>query len=385
MIQFKTVWELTKQTFSEWSEDKVPRLAAALALYTMLSIAPLLIIAIAVAGFVFGDEAARGQVEQQMQSLVGQQGGQAVQEMIKNAGDQKSGIIATFLGIFLLIFGATGVFSELQDSLNTIWEVKPRPGGGIWGIIRTRFLSFGMVLGIAFLLIVSLAVSALLSGLTGWMSGGWTFIGHALNFILSLGVITLLFAMIYRYLPDVKIQWSDVWIGAAVTAALFTIGKFLIGLYLAKSSVAGVYGAAGSLAILLIWVFYSAQIVFFGAELTQVYAKKYGSDVVPDDNAVAVTDEMRAQQGIPRKQNVKAAADYDDAVRSGTSPAGTRGRKRQAASSRSRFVPILISLLLRQFLRSRQRKKPQLVIRRLLIPAAGEKFYDARKNQYRLA
>ena len=276
----KTIWLLLKETFSEWSEDKASRLAAALAYYTIFSIAPLLIIAIAVAGLAFGQEAARGQLDRQIQGLVGQQSAELIQTMVESASKPTSGIIATVIAIATILFGASGLFGQLQDALNTIWEVEPKPGRGILGIIKDRFLSFTMVLGIGFLLLVSLVLSALLSALDPYLTDllpGSIYLLQILNFVISFGVITLLFAMIYKILPDVKIAWSDVWIGAAVTSLLFALGKFLIGLYLGNSSAGSAYGAAGSLVILLLWIYYSAQILLFGAEFTQVYAKKYGS------------------------------------------------------------------------------------------------------------
>ena len=305
----KNAWNLLKQTASEWSEDKVPRLGAALAYYTVFSIAPLLIIAIAVAGLVFGSEAATGAVQSQLQSFLGEDAAKAINDMIVNASKPSSGIIATIIGIVTLLFGASGVFGQLKDAMNTIWEVEPKPGRGIMGIISDRFLSFTMVLGVGFLLLVSLMISTGLDAAKEYVFGddlGIVF--QVLNFAISFGVITLLFAMIYKVLPDVEIQWRDVWIGAAVTALLFTIGKFAISQYLSRSGTASAYGAAGSLIVVLLWIYYSAQILFFGAEFTQVYANQYGSHVVADEDAVPVTEEGRAQQGMPRTEALGAVA-----------------------------------------------------------------------------
>jgi membrane protein len=310
----KEIFELLKETYNEWSEDKASRLAASLAYYTVFSIAPLLIIVIAVAGLIFGREAAQGQIERQIQGLIGEESAQFVQTLIEASSNKTTGIIATVIGIATLLFGATGLFGQLQDALNTIWEVTPKPGRGVMGIIKDRFFSFTMVLGIGFLLMVSLVVSAGLEALNEYTSGLWgdvAFVGQALNFVISFGVITLLFAMIYKVLPDVEIAWRDVWIGAAVTALLFTIGKFLIGLYLGHSAVASSYGAAGALVVILLWVYYSAQILLLGAEFTQVYAKRFGSHIVPDEDAVPVTEEARAQQGMPRTEAVEAAKDEE--------------------------------------------------------------------------
>ncbi len=306
----KNAWNLLKQTASEWSEDKVPRLGAALAYYTVFSIAPLLIIAIAVAGLVFGDDAARGSVQAQLTSFLGADAAEAINDMIKNASKPSSGIIATVIGLVTLLFGASGVFGQLKDAMNTIWEVAPKPGRGVMGIIADRFLSFTFVLGVGFLLLVSLVISAGLDAVKGYVFGedlGILF--QIFNFVISFGVITLLFAMIYKILPDVEIQWRDVWIGAAVTALLFTLGKFLISLYISKSAPESTYGAAGSLILILIWIYYSAQILFFGAEFTQVYANQYGSRVVASDDAVPVTEEARAQQGMPRTEALGVVAD----------------------------------------------------------------------------
>jgi membrane protein len=282
-MNLRAVLALLKETFSKWYGDNAPRLGAALAYYTVFSLSPLLVIVIAFAGLVFGREAAQGEIVAQLQGLIGEESAKAIQAMIESAHKPTSGMIATVIGVLTLLIGATGVFAELHDALNTIWEVKPKSGLGLMGLIRDRFLSFAMVLGIGFLLLVSLAISAGLAALGKLMDGmlpAAIHFGEIVNFIISFGVIMLLFAMIYRILPDIEIAWSDVWIGAAFTSLLFTIGKLLIGFYLGRSSVASAYGAASSLAIILIWVYYSAQIFLFGAEFTQVYAKQYGSQSV---------------------------------------------------------------------------------------------------------
>lgn len=300
-MNLKCVWQLVKEMLSEWSEDKVPRLSAALAYYTIFSVAPILIIAIAIAGLVFGKQAAQGQIQQQIQGIVGQSGAQTIQDMIAHSRSKSSGIIATAVGLAALLFGATGVFAELHDSLNTIWGVKPRAGSGIIQTLRERFLSFTMVLGIGFLLLVSLVISAALSAFGKYFSDlfpGMQLVAHLLNFAISFAVITLLFAMIYKILPQVEITWQDVWIGAASTAVLFVIGKSLIGFYLGKSSVSSSYGAAGALVIVLLWVYYAAQILFLGAEFTQVYARHFGSRIVASPSAEPLTEEAKARQGI---------------------------------------------------------------------------------------
>jgi membrane protein len=297
--------EIGKETFRDWSEDKAIRLAAALAYYTVVALAPLLIIVLAIAGFVFGKEAAQGQIVEQINALVGQQSGEAIQQIIANASQPKSGVVAGIFGIATLLFGASGVFGQLQDGLNTVWEVKPKPDRGVLGILKDRFLSLTMVLGVGFLLLVSLVLSALLSATGDYLKGVLPLpeiLLQGLHFFISFVVITLLFAMIFKILPDVEIDWSDVWIGAVITALLFTGGKFLLGLYLGKSNVGSAYGAAGSLIVILIWIYYSSQILFLGAEFTQVYANKYGSLIKPDEDAVRVTEESRAEEGMPNKE-----------------------------------------------------------------------------------
>lgn len=283
---------LLRKTASEWMEDDAPTLGAALAYYTVFSLAPLLTIAIVIAGFFFGKEAAQGQIFDELRGLLGQESGKAVQEMVQSANAQPTaGIIATIVSVIMLLFGASGVFGQLQASLNRIWEVKPKPGRGVLGILRDRLLSFGFTLVVGFLLLVSLVLTAAIALVAEWMGGlmpGSETLAQLLNFVLSLALITLLFGMMFRFLPDAKIAWHDVWIGAFLTALLFTVGKFALGLYLGKSSVASSYGAAGSLIVLLLWVYYSSQILFFGAEFTQVYANRFGSRVAPADNAVAV-------------------------------------------------------------------------------------------------
>jgi len=285
---FAVVKFLVKETFSEWSKDKASRLAAALSYYTIFSVAPLLIIAIAVAGLVFGREAASQQMAEEIHGLVGAEAAKAILTVLENASKPASGIVAMILGFATLLLGASGAFAQLQDSLNTIWEVKPKEGRGIKGMLRDRFLSFSMVLVIGFLLLVSLAISAVLSGIGKFLADLLPMPGavmQALNFGISFAVTSLLFALIFKVLPDAEIRWRDVWVGAAVTALLFSVGRFLIGLYLGRSSVGSPYGAAGSLVVLLLWVYYSSQILFLGAEFTQVYTNRFGRKIRPKPNA----------------------------------------------------------------------------------------------------
>jgi membrane protein len=310
-MRFSQAIHLLKDTFHEWNEDKAPRLGAALAYYSVFSIGPLLVIAIAVAGLIFGREAAQGEVVDEIKGTVGEPVARALQQMLANASDPGWGTAAALLGIITLLFGASGVFGQLQDALNTIWKVEPKPGRGIWGIVQDRFLSLTMVLGTGFLLLVSLVITAALSALNTSLSSslpGGAYLWQPINLIVSYGVVTLLFAMIYRFLPDAQVAWRDVWIGAGITAVLFTVGKFLLGWYLGQGSVTSAYGAAGSLVVILLWVYYSSQILLFGAEFTRVYAEQYGSGVQPTPNAVPVDEEARARQGMPRGQNANAGA-----------------------------------------------------------------------------
>ena len=287
-IRVKSIFRLLKEAFKEWQRDKVSLLAAALAYYTVFSIAPLLVIAIAIAGAVFGEEAARGEIVSQIDYLVGQQGAEAIETALANANQPKLGSAASIISILVLFIGASGVFAQLQSALNTVWNVRVKPGAGIWEFVRKRLLSFGMVLSIGFLLLVSLVISTILSAISKLdvnLLSGFAPLWQGINSLISFGLITLLFALIYKYLPDVKIRWKDVWVGAIITALLFILGKYLIGLYLGKSSLGSTYGAAGSLIVFLAWVFYSAQVLLFGAELTQVYTRRYGSKIRPDRHA----------------------------------------------------------------------------------------------------
>ena len=286
----KIWWTLLKDTFQKWSTDKAPRLGAALSYYTVFSLVPLLILTIAIAGLVFGKDAAQQAMMGQIESLVGPQSAAAIQQMLEIAQKPSSGALASLIAVGTLLLGASGVFAQLQDALNTVWGVEPKTGRGIWGVIKDRFFSFMAVLGTGFLLLVSLVLSAALAAFgklfLSSLPGQETAL-HVANFAISFGVITLLFAMMFKLLPDAKIVWHDVWIGAGITSLLFTVGKFLIGMYLGKADVGSAYGAAGSLVILLVWVYYSSQILLFGAEFTSVYANRYGSHIVAGTSSVA--------------------------------------------------------------------------------------------------
>jgi membrane protein len=284
----RELWRLLTAAASKWSEDKAPRLGAALAYYTVFSLAPLLVIIIGIAGLVFSQKAAEGAIVEQISGLVGEQSAAAIQAMLAKAHTPSSGALATIVGIATLLLGASGLFGQLQDALNTIWGVEPKPGRGVLGMLKDRFLSFVAILGTAFLLLVSLVLSALLAAagraFNALLPAPETVL-HIANFLLSFGVIMALFAMMFKVLPDVKIAWRDVWLGAGVTSLLFTVGKYALALYLGKSDMGSAYGAAGSLVIILVWVYYSAQILLFGAEFTAVYANEYGSRIVPAENA----------------------------------------------------------------------------------------------------
>ncbi len=306
-----SVWSLLKDTFISWDEDRAPRLAAALAYYTIFALAPLLIIVIAIAALFFDEMQVRTSILEQLGGLIGSSGRQAIEAMIDGARQPTTGAIATSIGVVTLLVAAGGLFGQLQDALNTIWEVQPKPGRGIWGMIKDRFFSFAMVLGTGFLLLVSLLVSTGLAATGKLVAGeayGQTLMWRGISFVAAFGVTTLLFALIFKVLPDAKVRWKDVWIGAVVTAGLFSLGRFLISWYLGQAATESTYGAAGSLVALLIWIYYSTQILFLGAEFTQVYAQSYGSKIEPTKNAVRVTEQERTQQGMPSQETVAAAA-----------------------------------------------------------------------------
>jgi membrane protein len=274
------IFAMLKEAFQDWNEDNAPRLGAALSYYTIFSISPLLLISIALAGLFFGHDAAQGRIVAQMRGLIGLSAAEAIQGMVASSREPVPGVMATLLGTVTLLFGAGGAFNELRAALDVIWEIPPRKSGGLMAIIHDRLASFGMVLVVGFLLLVSLVLSAGISAfeVKGTFPGSGMVL-QVLNNGVSLAVITVLFALIFKYLPDAHppVAWKDIWIGALVTAVLFTLGKYGIGLYLGRSSVGSAFGAAGSLVLLLVWVYYSAQILFFGAELTQVYARRHGS------------------------------------------------------------------------------------------------------------
>lgn len=275
-----SVWGMMKQTASSWDKLNAPRLGAALAFYTVLSVAPLLVVSIGIAGMIFGQEAARAHIAEQVRTLVGPEGGRAVLALLENAARPAASLTATVIGFLTLLFGASGVFGELRDSLNAVWGVQTNSASGLMSIIKQRFISFAMVLGVGFLLLVSLVLSALISAIGKFFQDRFPIPETALQFgtmLVSFVAVTILFALLYKVVPEVHIEWKDVAIGAAVTSLLFSIGKTLIGLYIGKAGVGSAYGAAGSVVVFIVWVYYSAQIFFLGAQFTRVYSERHGS------------------------------------------------------------------------------------------------------------
>ncbi len=287
------VFNLFKNTGTEWVDDKAPTLGAAIAYYTVFSLAPLILLLVSVlALFVHKNQDVRTKIKDQVTQFAGASAGDVVDQIVDSTSKQKkSGIIGTVVAVVVALFGASGVFGQLQDSLNTIWGVKAKPGLGISGYLKARFVSFAMVGGVCFMLLVSLSVSTLIKTFSDKLNHllpGGTTVTVIITLLLNLLVITMLFAMIFKYLPDAKIAWSDVWIGAGLTTLLFIAGKWALALYLGKGSAGSAYGVAGSLITTLVWVYYSAQIMLFGAEFTQVYANQFGSHIEPEEHAVRV-------------------------------------------------------------------------------------------------
>jgi membrane protein len=282
-MTLREVGRLFKEAGVKFWGDSGPRLGAALAFYTAVSLSPLLLAVVAIAGLAFGEEAARGEIVEQIHDVVGQEAATVIEQLVLKSANKSDGIAAAVIAFAVLLFGASGVFAELQGALNAVWKVPGRKHeGGIWSFVKNRLLSFSLVCGTAFLLLVSLVVSAILAAVQGKIAGwmpGMDVLAQVLNFLLSLALTTLLFAMIFQWLPETDLAWSDVWVGAAVTALLFAIGRYLIGLYLGRAAVGSAYGAAGAFVVLLVWIYYSTQILLFGAELTFVYATRYGSGV----------------------------------------------------------------------------------------------------------
>jgi len=362
-----------KEAASSWSADYAPSMGAALSYYTLFSIAPLLIIVIAVAGLAFGDEAARGAIFSELRGMTGDEGAKAVEGMVQAADKPKEGAAASVIGVLLLLLGATTVFGELQNALDRIWRAPARQrSSGWWNLLRTRLLSFGMVLGIAFLLMVSLVLSAALAALGKlWAFPGWEALSHALDLLVSFGITTALFAMIYKFIPRVHVAWRDVWIGAAFTAILFAVGKFLIGLYIGKSAVASTFGAAGSLVVLMLWVYYSAQIFLLGAEFTWVYAHEHGSRRGKPRQATIEVSESTALVAVSPVVAVSNSPEYGSRTSSKkASPIALAG----AAFAAGLVLALLRSQLARgaaSGIRSLRRHSPLSSRRRRILAAFG--------------
>lgn len=272
---------MVKGATTAWVADYAPSMGAALSYYSVFSLAPLLLIVISIAGLVFGEEAVRGEVFAQLQGLLGSEASRAVEGLLASVSKPAEGVASTTIGVLLLLLGATSVFGELQDALDRIWRAPARDrSGGLWGLVRARLLSFGMVLGIAFLLVVSLVFSAMVAALGRWWPGAlgdWGLLAQVFDLIAGFVLTTTVFAMIYKLMPRVSVKWRDVWLGAVVTSVLFTAGRFLIGMYIGRSNLATGFGAAGSLIVVFVWVYYSAQIFLLGAEFTWIYARTFGS------------------------------------------------------------------------------------------------------------
>ena len=321
----KNLWSLLVQTFNEWLEDKAPMLGAALAYYTVFSLAPLILVLLAIVGVIFRNDpnGAWERITEQMRYIMDPSGVQVVQDIARTAAKPSAGFWASVIGIALALFGASGVFGQLQDALNTIWGVKAKPGAAIWDYIRIRFLSFAMVAGICFLLLVSLTVEALLKSFSSYLEAtlpGGSVLGFSIYMTVDLCLVVLLFAVMFKYLPDVRVRWRDVVVGSAMTAALFLIGKWALGLYLGSGAAGSAYGAASSLVTLLIWIYYSSQILLFGAEFTQVYANRFGAGGKPSKHAVciATTEKEISAPGEDPTPQVKAQVKAEAAAAEAT-------------------------------------------------------------------
>jgi len=305
-LSFNHLWILVKDSISAWIDDYAPSMGAALAYYTIFSLAPLLLIVIAVAGLVFGQNAVRGEIVAQLGGLMGSEGAKITEELLKSASAPKEGLISSVIGVVLLVVGATTVFAELQSDLDRIWRVQGETISGLWNVARARVLSFGLVLGLGFMMLISLVVAAGLNAVGKWYGAsfaGWEVLLHVLNTAVSIALSSALFAMIYKIMPRARIAWRDVGVGAVVTAVMFEAGKFLIGLYLGKAGVTSGFGAAGSLVVLLVWVYYSAQVFLLGAEFTWVYARSHGSKVgeAAAESALPAGAEKGARSGVPER------------------------------------------------------------------------------------
>lgn len=315
MVNFKEIWKLLKATFCEWQFKEVSLLASSLAYYTVFSLAPVMIIVITIVGAIFGEVAAKGEVVGRIQGVVGHQGAQVIETAIANIQqDTSGGPFRLIFSLGFLIFGASRVFAQIQNALNKIWEVKPEPGLHLLQFIRKRLLSFAMVLVIAFLLLVSLVVNTALATLVSVLKEflpGLDFLWQILSFLVSFGMVTVLFAAMYTILPDARVVWQDAFVGAIITAALFMLGQFLFGLFLSQTNLGSAYGVAGSFIIIITWIYYAAHILFLGAEFTQVYARRHGSPIVPEKHAVSISDEEDRRLSKGQRQR-RSQASYQE-------------------------------------------------------------------------
>lgn len=313
-VTLKEIWKVLKKCFKGFSEDKVPKLSASLAYYTVFSLAPLLIVILYLCSIFFGREAIEGSIYGQMRSFVGKDAALQIQEMIKNASLSGGSTVAATIGIVTLLIGATTVFAEIQDSINTIWGLKRKPNAGWMALIKTRLLSFGVIGSLGFLLLVSLGVTAVVESISGRLVKHFPGIAvpafYIINLILTTAVVTTLFAVIFRVLPDAKIKWKDVWAGAIATALLFMLGKFAITFYISKSNIGSTYGTAGSFVVLLVWVYYSSFILYFGAEFTKAWAVRFGSEIRPNHytvfaKTIEVHEENKSLQHVEKEKEIE--------------------------------------------------------------------------------
>ncbi|MES2991849.1 MAG: YihY/virulence factor BrkB family protein [Pseudomonadota bacterium] len=318
-LTLRSAWTLAKGAVNAWIDDYAPSMGAALSYYTVFSMAPFLLIVISVAGLVFGAEAVRGELFSQLNGLMGAQAAQGIQDMLASMSTPEAGVVGTVIGVVVLVIGATTVFGELQDALDRIWRAPVRTGSsGPWNLLRTRLLSFGLILGVAFLLMVSLVVGAGVAAFGRWWGSyfiGWEVLVQVINFVVGFAITTCGFALIYKFMPRVVVEWRDVWVGAIVTSMLFSLGRFLIGLYIGKSGVASGFGAAGSIAIVFVWVYYSAQIFLLGAEFTWVYARTFGSQRHLQSPGAAAPDEANAHA---RATVERDTSELEETVRTAT-------------------------------------------------------------------
>lgn len=319
-LSFKGIWGALKDSFKGFSEDKVMKLSASLAYYTVFSLGPMLLVIISLAGIILGKEAVQGNIQHQIQGVIGADAAKQIQDILANASKSGKGTLSAIIGFVTLFIGATSMFGEMQDSLNTIWGLKPKPNAGLKAMIKNRILSFSLVGSLGFLLLVSLAASALVEGLNSRLKAilpdVTVVLFYIINIVIALGITAALFAVIFKVLPDAKIKWKDIIAGSIFTAILFMIGKFAITLYISKSDVGSTFGAAGSLVVLLVWVYYSSVILYFGAEFTKAYALKFGSTIHPNEYTVAAktvtiengnTSLQEQEQKVEGKDGVEAA------------------------------------------------------------------------------